>query len=253
MLFMTELRMMSSRFDVFLIYNRRDRSTIQTIAAAIEGRGLRVWLDEWELVPGRPWQKALEDAIRDAQAAAVLIGEDGLDPWGEPQMRACLEQWRRRNAPVIPVLLPGAAPELSLFLAQHMWVDLRDGIAAEGLDRLVWGITGEKPTAAEPVDGEALSTSENYADADAAYCAWAGEQHRSVSLIGVGGGDIQLRLSEVFVPLVISQRAFAADLEAPAELRLGPTALAHGVADVTSDEIFITTGAYGLAWRRRQR
>ena len=48
---------------------------------------------------------------------------------------------------MIPVLLPGVAeePELPLFLQAYTWVDFRGGIAAAGLDRLEWGISGKKP------------------------------------------------------------------------------------------------------------
>jgi len=33
----------------------------------------------------------------------------------------------------------------ALFLKQFTWVDLRDGLTEEGLDRLQWGVTGKKP------------------------------------------------------------------------------------------------------------
>ena len=53
----------------------------------------------------------------------------------------------KRGMPVIPVLLPGAPsePELPLFLTQFTWVDLRDGLTEDGLGKLQWGITGQKP------------------------------------------------------------------------------------------------------------
>src|SRR5262249_51894474 len=56
-------------------------------------------------------------------------------------------QFVERGAFVIPVLLPGAPakPELPLFLQAFTWVDLRGGLTREGIDRLVWGITGTKP------------------------------------------------------------------------------------------------------------
>lgn len=49
--------------------------------------------------------------------------------------------------PIIPVLLPGAPAEvkLPLFLEAFTWVDLRNGLTPDGLERLRWGITGEKP------------------------------------------------------------------------------------------------------------
>ncbi len=136
-------------FDVFLSHNGRDKPTVRVVGEALRERGLRVWLDEWELVPGRPWQEAIEDVIETVRSAAVLVGADGLGPWEEPEMRACLDQCVTRRMPVIPVLLPGAAesPDLPLFLRQHTWADLRGGIDRKGLDRLVWGITGIKPRA----------------------------------------------------------------------------------------------------------
>lgn len=65
---------MAKRFDVFLSYNRSDHTPARDVARALRARGLRVWLDEWELVPGRPWQEALERAILDAGSTAVLLG-----------------------------------------------------------------------------------------------------------------------------------------------------------------------------------
>lgn len=135
------------RFDVFLSHNSKDKPAVLVLAEALRGRGLRVWLDVWELVPGRPWQEAIEQVIATASTAAVVIGRDGIGPWEEPEMRGCLQQFVSRRMPVIPVLLPGAPaePKLPLFLGQLTWVDLRDGVGEKGLDRLEWGITGIKP------------------------------------------------------------------------------------------------------------
>jgi hypothetical protein len=134
-------------FDVFLSHNGRDKPAVRELAAALRTRGLRPWLDEDELVPGRPWQEALEEIIARARTAAVLTGPDGLGPWEEMEMRACLAQFVERRKPVIPVLLPGspARPNLPLFLTQFTWVDLRERVTGPGLDRLVWGVTGTKP------------------------------------------------------------------------------------------------------------
>ena len=136
-------------FDVFLSHNGRDKPAVRLVALELRKCNLGVWLDEWELVPGRPWQEAIEEVILTVRSAAVLVGADGLGPWEEPEMRACLDQCVKRRMPVIPVLLPGApeTPDLPLFLRQHTWVDLRGGIDQVGLDRLVWGITGIKPRA----------------------------------------------------------------------------------------------------------
>jgi len=134
-------------FDVFLSHNSKDKPAVRQLAEELKKRGLRVWLDEWELVPGRPWQEALEEIIQTTKSAAVLVGADGLGPWEIPEMRGCLSEFMDRRLSVIPVLLPGASqqPVLPLFLKRFAWVDFREGLTNDGLDRLVWGITGKKP------------------------------------------------------------------------------------------------------------
>ncbi len=139
---------MARNFDVFLSHNSKDKPTVRQLAENLKQRGLTVWLDEWELVPGRPWQEVLEETIETVKSAAVLIGKDGIGPWHEREMRSCLSEFVDRGLPVIPVLLPGTSrrPDLPLFLRQFTWVDLRSGLSDEGLDRLQWGITGAKPS-----------------------------------------------------------------------------------------------------------
>lgn len=133
--------------DVFLSHNSKDKPAVRELARALQQRGIKVWLDEWELAPGRPWQEALEEVIETVRSAAVILGPAGLGPWEIPEMRACLSECVDRDLPVIPVLLPGVPdkPELPLFLRSFTWVDLRDGLTDASLDRLEWGITGVKP------------------------------------------------------------------------------------------------------------
>jgi hypothetical protein len=132
------------RFDVFLCYNSDDKSAVRWVAERLRERGIRAWLDEAELRPGRGWQDEVERQIGAIRAAAVLIGSNGLGPWQNREVRALLQQFVERGCPVIPVLLPDAVmPTLPLFLHDVTWVDLRTNDPAE-MDRLAWGITGRK-------------------------------------------------------------------------------------------------------------
>jgi hypothetical protein len=140
---------MPQDFDVFLSYNSKDRSAVIALAEALREKGLRVWFDAWELVPGRPWQEAIEESILSAHSVAVLVGSEGIGPWEEPEMRAALSLAVQRALPVIPVLLPRAPSrvDLPLFLQHFTWVDFREGFDGDNIDRLCWGITGIKPGA----------------------------------------------------------------------------------------------------------
>lgn len=135
-------------FDVFLSHNSRDKENVRELANLLIARGLRVWLDERSVTPGQPWQTILERTIQTAPTAAILIGRDGIGPWQEPEIWACLTELVERQMPVIPVLLPGAAAgtQLPLFLKTLSWVDLRSGLTCEAIDMVEWGITGRRPT-----------------------------------------------------------------------------------------------------------
>jgi ActR/RegA family two-component response regulator len=133
------------RFDVFLCHNTQDKPRIKQIGNDLISRGLRPWLDEWELRPGLPWQDALEQQIGEINAAAVFVGKNGIGPWQEAELRAFLGEFVSRKCPVIPVLLSNAPkkPVLPVFLRGMMWVDFRR-TDPDPMRQLIWGITGKK-------------------------------------------------------------------------------------------------------------
>ncbi|HBL27214.1 MAG TPA: hypothetical protein DD490_10300 [Acidobacteria bacterium] len=150
---------MPDGFDVFLSHSSQDKPAVEEIARHLRGRGLRVWLDKDELRPGLPWQEGLEEGVRASRSVAVFVGADGMGAWQTPEMRAFLARSKKEEIPVIPVLLPGCpdSPQLALFLEAMTWVDLRPGLTDDGLDRLVWGITGRKDASARPVPAAVTS------------------------------------------------------------------------------------------------
>jgi hypothetical protein len=142
------ISIMPTEYDVFLSYNSEDRSEVLPLADELKRRGIHVWWDVWELRPGQRWQTQLERAISYTKSAAILVGGSGFGPWQDQEMQAFLMSFVDRQLPVIPVLLPGAPERIALpiFLRGFTWVDLRDGISDEVLERLIWGITGRTPT-----------------------------------------------------------------------------------------------------------
>lgn len=169
----------SPTFDVFLCHNTRSKPTVKNIGKRLRRRGLRPWLDEWELRPGVSWQHTLEDQIATIRSAAVFISEDGMGPWQDLELEALLREFVQRNCPVIPVILPAIKEtaltlrpsstlgslsqpsaassasmpvpaktdrvlELPVFLRGNVWVDFRKK-TPRPLDHLIWGITGLRP------------------------------------------------------------------------------------------------------------
>jgi len=129
-------------------YNTVDHGAVERIACALKDRGLGVFLDRWELVPGRPWPEALEVHLSRCRSAAVVLGPSGMGPWQQREQYLALDrQARDRTFGVIPVILPNANPALG-FLSLDTWVDLRGGVDdAESMDLLAAAVRGEPPSA----------------------------------------------------------------------------------------------------------
>ncbi len=157
--------------QVFISYNSRDADLALPVVAVLKAQGISLWLDQEQLLPGRPWLPVLEAGLTACGAVAVLIGPNGLGPVQQTEMAAALDQARRDGKPVIPVLLKDAA-DMPPFLAQYGYVDLADGPAGPGLDRLILGITADRPETAptRPAPKEHLLTVRR--DGDALSADW---------------------------------------------------------------------------------
>ena len=139
------------QYDVFLSHRGVDKALVEALAIRLTAEGLKPFLDQWHLVPGEPWEEALEDALDQSATCAVFIGPGGLGPWENEEMRSALDaRTRDKTLRVIPVILPGTNiednPVLPRFLRRLTWVDFRAGIEnPEAFRRLVAGIRGEAP------------------------------------------------------------------------------------------------------------
>jgi len=135
-------------FDVFLAHNSQDKPQVKAIAAQLKRRGLKVWIDDDQILPGRPFQDVIQQAILNVKSAAIFIGPQGPGSWEVLEMRTFISQFVDTGLPVIPILLPGVGelPQNLLFLRQFNWVSFASGINNVGsLEKLVWGITQQQP------------------------------------------------------------------------------------------------------------
>jgi hypothetical protein len=87
----------------------------------------------------------LGQQIEGVKSAAIFVGDAGLGPWQDQEMQSFLNRFVTRKCAVIPVILSStkATPELPWPLANLHCVDFRTD--SQPLQRLIWGITGQKP------------------------------------------------------------------------------------------------------------
>jgi hypothetical protein len=68
----------SKRYDAFLSYNSQDRLAVQEVAGRLKGEKLKLYLEVWELAPGREFQPALAEALHDSKTCVVFLGPCGM-------------------------------------------------------------------------------------------------------------------------------------------------------------------------------
>jgi len=123
----------------------RTKPAVREIARKLVREGLKPWLDEDQIRPGTSWQTALGQQIKSIKSAAVFVGKSGIGPWQDQEIQAFLNQFVKRKCPVIPAVLASAetTPGWPWTLENLHCVDFRTDL--QPLQRLIWGITGQKP------------------------------------------------------------------------------------------------------------
>ncbi len=137
--------------DAFFSYNSKDKIVVEKLAQKLEDeKGINIWLDKWNLIPGTPWQEEIEMALEKSKAIVLLLGSSGFGKWHTEEVRVALELRVKDKAKrVILVVLPDAnfdEEEIPNFLKRLTWVVFNKGIDdVAAFELLVAGILGEKP------------------------------------------------------------------------------------------------------------
>jgi hypothetical protein len=106
----------------FLSYHSTDQPLAERLIASIKGKdpALTVFFAPSSLRAGGAWTTQLADAIAQATAFILLIGDAGVGKWQAPEYYEALDRWAKAEPPfpLIVVLLEGqTAPGLP-FLRQ---------------------------------------------------------------------------------------------------------------------------------------
>ena len=141
------------KYQTLLSHNSDDKPAVEELARRLENDGVNCFLDKWHLIPGQPWQPALEEALEESATCVVFVGPSGLGPWQNEEMRAAISRRvsdKSRKFGVIPVVLPGAHRDqrsrLPTFLVAATWVEFKQSLEDEdAYHRLKCGIRGVPP------------------------------------------------------------------------------------------------------------
>ncbi|MEV4518009.1 toll/interleukin-1 receptor domain-containing protein [Dactylosporangium sp. NPDC049525] len=138
-----------SAFDIFLAHNSTDQPEALEIADGLRRQGIYPWIDVDQIRPGEWFYDAIQSAVRTVRSAGIVIGPAGVGRWQQLEIRTFVDRCVTHRVPVIPILLPGVAevPEELVFLRELHHVRFRSTDDTEALQKLVWGVTGQRPDA----------------------------------------------------------------------------------------------------------
>ncbi|WP_416482343.1 toll/interleukin-1 receptor domain-containing protein [Streptomyces sp. CL12] len=132
---------------MFVSYAREDAAWTRALATGLSRRGLDVFFDEWDVLPGDVTVHRTDDAIGEAACAVVVISPASrTSPWAREEYAALATAGAQRNLRLIPVLI-GDAP-LPPFAANRVWRDFRNVDERDyeiKVDELVAAILGDVP------------------------------------------------------------------------------------------------------------
>ena len=136
-----------TEYHVFVSYRATDRKWAMSLVARLEGAGLRVFIDQRELVAGDYLSAQLESALLRSRAAVLLVSHGWLEsPWCQQEANVLIKRAVEDTSfKLVPLRLDGSA--MPPLLDSRLWLDFKDAPQAEGenLDRLLYALLGRAP------------------------------------------------------------------------------------------------------------
>lgn len=141
---------------VFLCHATEDKDRFVTgFAKALIERGIDVWYDDWEMLPGASLvQKIFDEGLSEAETVLVVVSSNSLDkPWVREELNTAIGERVNRGAKIIPVVLDGVKAPKPLNVT--LWEEIQDlGSYDESLKKIVASIfdVSLKPPIGQPPD-----------------------------------------------------------------------------------------------------
>lgn len=139
-------------YDVFISHKSDCKPWVRILAENLKSYGFDVFLDEWELVPGKSLVDGLYNGLRQSRKGILVVTPEAIESgWVREEFNQMMVQKQENNGfSIIPVVLGQEVPDFP-FLKNILWVDFREpGQYRKAFYRLVCAME-EKPPGADIV------------------------------------------------------------------------------------------------------
>jgi hypothetical protein len=132
---------MSAR--VFISYAREDQEFVLRLANELRTRGISIWLDQWDILPGADWDQSIDRALHESERFIVILSPAAVT---SRQVRAEIQAAVDTAKAVFPVLYKDC--EVPRVIRLYQFLDFRDDHEySQTLKRLAEALRGEKEPA----------------------------------------------------------------------------------------------------------
>ena len=137
---------------VFLSHASEDKKFVLDLASRLRQRGIDVWLDRWEILPGDSFvDKIFDEGIAQAKAVIVIISRHSVNkPWVREELNVAVVRKINKVSKLIPVVIDDS--KVPTVLQATLWERIGDlNKYDDSLDRIVLSIFGQtdKPAIGE--------------------------------------------------------------------------------------------------------
>jgi len=124
---LVERRQEQQQVDAFFSYNSADSKAVTALAQGLIREGVRIWMWDISLQPGRNVRSETMNALRRARTFVAFIGGLGVGQWQKEEIeKAAARVHAEEDFHLIPVLLPDAKPELvPANITDYYWIRFR--------------------------------------------------------------------------------------------------------------------------------
>lgn len=131
--------------DVFICRSSKDQEFARKLANDLESNGYRVWLDEFEMLPGDSLYEKIQHGIKNSAWFLIVLTSDSVESkWCKRELHNAMEEEFERNSVyVVPVMYkPCQVPG---FLKEKVWASFQGRKYRTGLNQLLKTLSRGKP------------------------------------------------------------------------------------------------------------
>lgn len=144
---------LSDMSSIFLAHSSKDKRFARRLAAALQERGFRVWIDEAELLVGDSLFEKIGKAITEVDFLGVVLSPNATESsWVQREVEIALQQEiETKRTKVLPILYKSCA--VPVFLRSRLWADFtKKGSFDAGVRTLATRLASSLSLGAEALD-----------------------------------------------------------------------------------------------------